>query len=58
MTPEKGARAAAVGVHRYVGSALPVNAYLVETPRGVVVVDSTLTVSDARALRERADDLD
>ena len=58
MTPEKGARAAAVGVHRYVGSALPVNAYLVETPRGVVVVDSTLTVSDARALREHADDLD
>jgi glyoxylase-like metal-dependent hydrolase (beta-lactamase superfamily II) len=58
MTADKGARAAAVGVHRYVGSAMPVNAYLVETPRGVVVVDSTLTVSDARALRERADDLD
>jgi glyoxylase-like metal-dependent hydrolase (beta-lactamase superfamily II) len=37
---------------------MPVNAYLVETPGGVVVVDSTLTVSDARALRQRADDLD
>ncbi|MBV8991076.1 MAG: MBL fold metallo-hydrolase [Solirubrobacterales bacterium] len=30
---------------------MPVNAYLVETARGVVAVDSTLTVSDARALR-------
>ena len=37
---------------------MPVNAYLVETPGGVVVVDSTLTVSDARALRQRVDDLD
>jgi glyoxylase-like metal-dependent hydrolase (beta-lactamase superfamily II) len=44
-------------VHRYVASAMPVNAYLVETPAGVVVVDSTLTVSDARALRERAAEL-
>jgi hypothetical protein len=33
---------------------MPVNAYLVETPAGVVAVDSTLTLSDARALRERA----
>jgi glyoxylase-like metal-dependent hydrolase (beta-lactamase superfamily II) len=55
--PEEGARAE-VGVHRYSASAMPVNAYLVETPGGVVVVDSTLTVSDARALRERVDDLD
>jgi glyoxylase-like metal-dependent hydrolase (beta-lactamase superfamily II) len=55
--PEEGARAE-VGVHRYSGSAMPVNAYLVETRGGVVVVDSTLTVSDARALRERVDDLD
>jgi glyoxylase-like metal-dependent hydrolase (beta-lactamase superfamily II) len=47
-----------VRVHRYVASAMPVNAYLVETPRGVVVVDSTLTISDARALRQRADKLD
>jgi glyoxylase-like metal-dependent hydrolase (beta-lactamase superfamily II) len=58
MMPGKGARAAEVRVHRYVGSAIPVNAYLVETPGGVVVVDSTLTVSDARALRGRVDDLD
>jgi glyoxylase-like metal-dependent hydrolase (beta-lactamase superfamily II) len=29
------------------------NAYLVETPRGVVLVDATLRVSDARALRAR-----
>jgi len=36
---------------------MPVNAYLVETPGGVVVVDTTLTVSDARALRERVDEL-
>jgi glyoxylase-like metal-dependent hydrolase (beta-lactamase superfamily II) len=55
--PEKGAGAAEVRVHRHVASAMPVNAYLVETPAGVVVVDSTLTVSDARAVRERADDL-
>jgi glyoxylase-like metal-dependent hydrolase (beta-lactamase superfamily II) len=56
--PEHGAGAAAVRVHRHVASAMPVNAYLVETPDGVVAVDSTLTVSDARALRQRADALD
>jgi glyoxylase-like metal-dependent hydrolase (beta-lactamase superfamily II) len=36
---------------------MPVNAYLVETSGGIVAVDCTLTVSDARALRQRADDL-
>jgi glyoxylase-like metal-dependent hydrolase (beta-lactamase superfamily II) len=36
---------------------MPVNAYLIETPSGVVAVDSTLTVSDGRALRRRAEDL-
>jgi glyoxylase-like metal-dependent hydrolase (beta-lactamase superfamily II) len=46
-----------VRVHRYAASAMPVNAYLVETPGGVVVIDSTLTVSDSRGLRQRADDL-
>jgi glyoxylase-like metal-dependent hydrolase (beta-lactamase superfamily II) len=51
--PEKRAGAAEVRVHRHVASAMPVNAYLVETPGGVVAVDSTLTVSDARALRQR-----
>jgi glyoxylase-like metal-dependent hydrolase (beta-lactamase superfamily II) len=55
--PEKGTGAVEVRVHRHVASAMPVNAYLVETPGGVVVVDSTLTVSDARALRQRAEDL-
>jgi glyoxylase-like metal-dependent hydrolase (beta-lactamase superfamily II) len=48
-----------VQVHRY--SAGPagalVNAYLVETPDGVVAVDGTLTVSDGRALRAQADAL-
>jgi glyoxylase-like metal-dependent hydrolase (beta-lactamase superfamily II) len=51
---EPGTQAPEVRVHRYIGSAMPVNAYLVETAGGVVVVDSTLTVSDARGLRERA----
>jgi glyoxylase-like metal-dependent hydrolase (beta-lactamase superfamily II) len=55
--PENGTGAAEVRVHRHVAAAMPVNAYLVETPGGVVVVDSTLTVSDARALRQRAEDL-
>ena len=45
--------ASEVRVHRYSAAAMPVNAYLVETHRGVVVVDTTLTVSDARALRAR-----
>jgi glyoxylase-like metal-dependent hydrolase (beta-lactamase superfamily II) len=53
--PESGE--AEVRVHRHVGDAMPVNAYLVETPGGIVAVDSTLTVSDARAMRQRADDL-
>lgn len=46
-------------IHRHAtgpGGAL-VNAYLVETAHGVVCVDSTLTVSDSRALRARADAL-
>jgi glyoxylase-like metal-dependent hydrolase (beta-lactamase superfamily II) len=55
--PETQAHSAEVRVHRYVASAMPVNAYLVETPGGVVVVDTTLTVSDGRALRERAAEL-
>jgi glyoxylase-like metal-dependent hydrolase (beta-lactamase superfamily II) len=35
-----------------------VNAYLVQTPDGVVAVDGTLTVSDGRALRSRLDELE
>jgi glyoxylase-like metal-dependent hydrolase (beta-lactamase superfamily II) len=40
-------------IHRRSSSAEAalVNAYLVETPKGVVAVDSMLTVSDSRALR-------
>jgi glyoxylase-like metal-dependent hydrolase (beta-lactamase superfamily II) len=34
---------------------MPVNAYVVETPRAVVIVDTTLTVSDGRALRSLAE---
>jgi glyoxylase-like metal-dependent hydrolase (beta-lactamase superfamily II) len=55
--PESRAHTPEVEVHRHVASAMPVNAYLVETPGGVVAVDSTLTVSDGRALRQRAEDL-
>ena len=46
-------------VHRFGATAAgtPVNAYLVEGADGVVAVDATLTVSDGRALRARADAL-
>jgi glyoxylase-like metal-dependent hydrolase (beta-lactamase superfamily II) len=44
-------------VHRFEGQALPVNAYLVETEHGVVVVDSLLTVSDSKKLRARVESL-
>jgi glyoxylase-like metal-dependent hydrolase (beta-lactamase superfamily II) len=46
-----------VVVHRYAGKVIPVNAYLVETTNGVVVIDSTLTVSDSRALRQQVEAL-
>jgi glyoxylase-like metal-dependent hydrolase (beta-lactamase superfamily II) len=42
-----------LAVHRVQAALFPVNAYLVETTAGVVVVDATLGVSDGRALRER-----
>jgi glyoxylase-like metal-dependent hydrolase (beta-lactamase superfamily II) len=44
-------------VHRHVASAMPVNAYVVETRNGAVVIDGTLTVSDGRAVRERVEQL-
>jgi glyoxylase-like metal-dependent hydrolase (beta-lactamase superfamily II) len=46
-------------VHTYSAGeeGLLVNAYLVETDRGVVAVDGTLTASDSRALRSRIDSL-
>lgn len=46
----------APSVLREEARAFPVNAYLVETPNGIVAVDSLLTVSDARALRSRLDE--
>ena len=47
-------------VHRYgaTGAGTPVNAYIVESPTGVAVVDATLTVSDGTGLRERVAALD
>jgi len=47
-------------IHQHASSpeGADVNAYLVEGARGVVAVDSTLTVSDGRALRTRLDALD
>ena len=47
-------------IHRFqaTGAGTPVNAYIVEGRSGSVVVDSTLTVSDGRALRARVDELD
>ena len=42
-------------VHRFEASLLPVNAYLVELPDEVIVIDSTLGMSDGRALRARVD---
>jgi glyoxylase-like metal-dependent hydrolase (beta-lactamase superfamily II) len=46
-------------VHRFgaTGAGTPVNAYILESPGGVVVVDATLTVSDGAALRSRVDAL-
>jgi glyoxylase-like metal-dependent hydrolase (beta-lactamase superfamily II) len=46
-------------IHRFgaTGGGTPVNAYVVEGASGCVVVDSTLTVSDGRALRARVDEL-
>lgn len=46
-------------IHRYAAGAagLFVNAYLVETPHGVVAIDATLTESDSKALRAKLDSL-
>src|SRR6516165_4205004 len=46
-------------IHRFqaTGAGTPVNAYIVEGRSGSVVIDSTLTVSDGRALRCRVDEL-
>ncbi len=46
-------------IHRFgaAGGGTPVNAYIIEGPSGSVVVDSTLTVSDGRALRGCVEEL-
>jgi glyoxylase-like metal-dependent hydrolase (beta-lactamase superfamily II) len=46
-------------IHRFhaTGGRTPVNAYIVESRSGTVVVDSTLTVSDGRALRSCVEEL-
>jgi glyoxylase-like metal-dependent hydrolase (beta-lactamase superfamily II) len=46
-------------VHRFgaTGGETPVNAYIVESQAGTVVVDATLTVSDGRDLRARVQEL-
>lgn len=46
-------------IHRFdaTGGGTPVNAYIIEGSSGSVVVDSTLTVSDGRALRARVEEL-
>jgi glyoxylase-like metal-dependent hydrolase (beta-lactamase superfamily II) len=46
-------------IHTYTSGELGlyVNAYLVETDNGVVVIDGTLTLSDSKALRARIDAL-
>ena len=46
-------------IHRYAAGAqgLYVNAYLVETPHGVVAVDATLTESDSKAFRAKIDSI-
>ena len=50
---------AGVSLHTYAAgpAGFFVNAYLVETPNGIVVIDGTLTVTDATALREQADEI-
>jgi glyoxylase-like metal-dependent hydrolase (beta-lactamase superfamily II) len=46
-------------IHRFAanGGETPVNAYIVESRTGAVVIDSTLTLSDARALRASVEDI-
>jgi len=46
-------------IHRFgaVGGETPVNAYIIESGSGIVAIDSTLTVSDGRALRDRIGEL-
>ena len=43
-----------VTVRRFQASLFPVNAYIIETPNAVIVVDATLGVTDGRALAAQA----
>lgn len=51
--PAGGAFGATIHTYQSPPTGFFVNAYLVETPAGVVVVDGTLTVSDSRAVRAK-----
>jgi glyoxylase-like metal-dependent hydrolase (beta-lactamase superfamily II) len=42
-------------IHRVEGRVMDVNAYLIEAHSGLVLVDGMLTLSDARAVRDRID---
>ena len=46
-------------IHTYASSEpmLKVNAFIVETPKELVIVDTTLTMSDSKALKQKADSL-
>ena len=45
-------------IHRFTQTVgFPVNAYIIEGASGLVVVDSTLTVTDSKALRAKVDEL-
>src|SRR5499426_1092414 len=52
-------RSAEPTIHQVTASAqgLSVNCYLVEGQRGIVAIDSALTVSDSKALRAKVDAL-
>jgi glyoxylase-like metal-dependent hydrolase (beta-lactamase superfamily II) len=43
-------------IERIEGKVMPVNAYVIESAEGMVVVDGMLTVSDARAVRKYLDE--
>jgi glyoxylase-like metal-dependent hydrolase (beta-lactamase superfamily II) len=55
---DRAIAASATSIHRFDQAIpFPVNAYLVEGPEGVVAIDSTLTVTAAKALRRQLDQL-
>jgi glyoxylase-like metal-dependent hydrolase (beta-lactamase superfamily II) len=53
LSPAGGALGAAVHTYQSPQTGFFVNAYLVETPAGIVAIDGTLTVSDSRAVRAK-----